>query len=256
MLCLATQLCLTLCDPVDYSLPGSSVHGKSPGRNNGVGCHVLLQGIFPTQESSPGLPHCRQILHHLSHQGSPRTLEWVAYTFSRGSSQLRNWTRVSCIAGRFFTSWATREELISMCTLQTKHTVLFSSCCLISSFPLNPSNEGLMLKLKLQYFGLLMKNWLIGKDPDAGKDWRQEEKGTTEDKMVEWHPQPNGHEFEQVLGVGDGQGSLACCSPWGRKECDTTEQLNWTDMVHVVLFLHVPVYHCISVTGIKNNWKK
>ena len=62
------------------------------------------------------------------------------------------------------------------------------------------------------------KNWLIGKDPDAGKDWRQEEKGTTEDEMVGWHHQLDGHELEQVPGVGDGQGSLACCSPWGHKE--------------------------------------
>ena len=73
------------------------------------------------------------------------------------------------------------------------------------------------------------KNWLIGKDPDAGKDWRQEEKGTTEDEMVGWHHQLNGHEFQQALGVGDGQGGLACCSPWGRKESDRTERLNWTD---------------------------
>ena len=72
------------------------------------------------------------------------------------------------------------------------------------------------------------KNWLIGKDPDAGKDWRQEEKQITEDKMVGWHHWLNGHEFEQALGDGDGQGSLACCSPWGCKELDTTEQLNWT----------------------------
>ena len=74
------------------------------------------------------------------------------------------------------------------------------------------------------------KNWLIGKDPEAGKDWRQEEKGTTEDEMVAWHHWFNGHEFEQTLGVGDGQGSLACCSPWGRKESDRTEWLNWTAM--------------------------
>ena len=72
-----------------------------------------------------------------------------------------------------------------------------------------------------------VKNWLIGKDPDAGKDWRQEEKGTTEDEMVGWHHWVNGLEFEQALGVGDGQGSLVCCSPWGRKESDTTERLNW-----------------------------
>ena len=67
---------------------------------------------------------------------------------------------------------------------------------------------------------------LIRKDSDAGKDWRQKEKGMTEDKMVGWHHQLNGHEFEQTLGDGEGQGSLACCSPWGHKESDTTEQLN------------------------------
>ena len=72
------------------------------------------------------------------------------------------------------------------------------------------------------------KNWLIGEDPDAGKDWGQEEKGTTEDEMVGWHHQLNGHEFEQAPGDGDGQGSLACCSPWGHKALDMTERLNWT----------------------------
>ena len=71
------------------------------------------------------------------------------------------------------------------------------------------------------------KNWLIGKDPNARKDWRQEEKGITEDEMVGWHHWLDGHEFEQALGVGDGQGSLACCRPWGCKELDTAERLNW-----------------------------
>ena len=72
-----------------------------------------------------------------------------------------------------------------------------------------------------------VKNWLIGKDPDAGKDWGREEKGTTEEELVRWHYRLNGHGFEQALGVGDGQGSLVCCSLWGRKESDTTERLNW-----------------------------
>ena len=72
------------------------------------------------------------------------------------------------------------------------------------------------------------KKWLIGKNPDAGKDWRQDEKGTTEDEMVGWQHQLDGHELEQTPGVDDGQGSLACCSPWGCKESDMTEQLNWT----------------------------
>ena len=73
------------------------------------------------------------------------------------------------------------------------------------------------------------KSILIGKEPDAGKDWGQEKKGATEDEMVGWHHRLNGHEFKQVLGIGQGQGSLACCSPWGHKESDTTEQLNWTE---------------------------
>ena len=72
-----------------------------------------------------------------------------------------------------------------------------------------------------------VKNWLTGKDPDAGKDQRQKEKRTTEDEMVGWHHWLNGHGFGWTLGVGDGQGSLACCSPWGHKELDMTEQLNW-----------------------------
>ena len=70
-------------------------------------------------------------------------------------------------------------------------------------------------------------NWLIGKDPNAEKDWSQKEKGMTENEMVEWHHQLDGHEFEQASGVGDGQTSLACCSPWGHKELDKTEWLNW-----------------------------
>ena len=94
---------------MDCSPPGSSVYENSLGKNIEVDCHALLQGIFPTQGSNPGLLHCRRILYPLSHQESPRTLEWVAYPFSRGSSQPRNRTRLSCIAGGFFTSWATRE---------------------------------------------------------------------------------------------------------------------------------------------------
>ena len=82
---------------------------NSPGQNTGVGSHSLLQGLFPTQGSFPGLLHCMWILYQLSHRSSPRILEWVAYPFSSRSSRPRNWTRVSCIAGRFFTNWATRE---------------------------------------------------------------------------------------------------------------------------------------------------
>ena len=73
------------------------------------------------------------------------------------------------------------------------------------------------------------KSWLIGKDSDAGRDWGQEEKGTTEDEMAGWHHRLNGHEFGWTPGVGDGQGGLACCNSWGHKELDRTERLNWTE---------------------------
>ena len=76
------------------------------------------------------------------------------------------------------------------------------------------------------------KNWLILKDPDAGKDWGREEKGTTGDEMVGWHHQLSGPEFEWTPGVGDGQGGLSCYSPWGRKESDMTERQNWTGSVN------------------------
>ena len=111
---------------------------NSPGQNTVVGSCSLLQGIFPTQGSNPGLLHCRQILYQLSYQGSPRVLEWVAYLFSRGSSQARYWTGISCIAGGFFTSWATREAL---------HT-LYTNC------------KFLVLMLYLGYLGLPW--WLRG----------------------------------------------------------------------------------------------
>ena len=107
--CLVAQFCPTLCGPMDCSLLGSSVHRDSPGKNTWVGCHALLQGIFPTQGMNPGLVHCRQILYLLSHQGSLRILEWVVYPFSRGTSWPRNQAEVSCIAGGFFTVLATRK---------------------------------------------------------------------------------------------------------------------------------------------------
>ena len=91
------------------------------------------------------------------------------------------------------------------------------------------SLEGLMLKL--WYFGPLdVKSWLIGKDPDAGRDWGQEEKGTEEDEMGGWHHWLDGHEFGWTPGVGDGQGGLACCNSWSCKESDMTERLNWTEL--------------------------
>ena len=101
------------------------------------------------------------------------------------------------------------------------------------------SLEGMMLKLKLQYFGHLM--WRVGslEKTDAGRDWGQEEKGMTEDEMAGWHHWLDGRESEWFLGVGDGQGGLVCCYSWGRKELDMTERLNWTELSTAILELLV-----------------
>ena len=104
------------------------------------------------------------------------------------------------------------------------------------------SLEGLMLKLKLQYFGYLMRRVDSLEKTNAGRDWGQEEKGMTEDETAGWHHWLNGREFEWTLGVGDGQGGLACCNSWGRKELDTTEWLNsWFIQKNEDSYLPLPV---------------
>ena len=101
-----TQSCATLCDPMDYT-----VHGILQARILVWVAFPFSRGSFQPRSLNPGLPHCRRILYQLSHGGSPRILEWVANPFSSGSSRPRNQTRVSCIAGRFFTNWAMREDI-------------------------------------------------------------------------------------------------------------------------------------------------
>ena len=115
------------------------------GQNTGVGSLILLQGTFPTQGSNLGLPYYRQILYQLNHKGSPRIMEWIAYLFSRGSSQHRNRTGVSCIAGEFFTNWAIREEsiLYSLWNSSGQNTRVGSLSLLQGIFPTQRSNPGL-----------------------------------------------------------------------------------------------------------------
>ena len=97
-----------------------------------------------------------------------------------------------------------------------------------------------------------VKSWLIGKDSDAGREWGQEEEGTTEDEMARWHHRLDAHEFGWTLGVGDGQGGLACCNSWGHKESDMAERLNWTEWTDSCLtmllyfLLHSKVNPCIE----------
>ena len=164
-----TQSCRTLWDPMDCSLPGSCV---------------------------------REIL-------QARVLEWVAYPFSRGSSWCRIRTSISCIAGRFFTPWATRGALGEdpLNPLDTKEIK-----------PINPKGNQPWIVIgstEAEAEAPVLwppdaNSWLTGKNPDVGKDWGQEEKGATVNEMVGWHHRLNGHEFEQTLGVSERQGRLAC----------------------------------------------
>ena len=113
--------------------------------------------------------------------------------------------------------------------LRVPWTARRSNQSILKEIGLRCSLKGLMLKLKLQYFGHLMRRVNSLEKTDAGRDWGQEEKGMTEDEMAGWHHRFDGHEFGWTPGVGDGQGGLACCDSWVWKELDMTEQLNWTD---------------------------
>ena len=121
---------------------------------------------------------------------------------------------------------------------------------------IGPSGWSMIKCNLIHYFGPILwppdaKNWLIEKDCDAGKDWRQGEKGMTEDETVRWHHRLNGHDFEQAPEVGDGQGILECCSPWGRKESDTTEWLNWTELKYNLI--HKGSTKCPQANGCSIN---
>ena len=148
------------------------------------------------------------------------------YGFSCSLYECESWTIKKAERWRIgaFELWCWRTLLrVSWTTRRSKQSVL-------KEITPDYSLEGLMLKLKFQYFGHQMRRTDSLEKADYGKDWRQEEKGTTEDKMVGWHYQLNGHEFEKAPGVSDGQVSLACCGPWGHKQSDTTEQVNWNEL--------------------------
>ena len=142
-------------------------------------------------------------------------LEWKL-TFSSPVATAESWTikKAERQIIDAFEPWCWRR------LLRVPWTARESNQSILKEISPEYSLEALTLKLKLQYFGHLMWRADMWKDPDAGKDWRQKEKGTTEDEMFGWHHQLNGHEFEQAPGDGEGQGSPACCSLWGCKELD------------------------------------
>ena len=150
----------------------------------------------------------------------------IAWVFPVVMYRCESWTVKKAERRRIdaFELWCWRRLLRVPCTARK------SNQSILKEISPGCSLEGLMLKLKLQYFGHLMQSWLIGKDPDAGRYWGQEEKGMTGDEMSGWHHLLDGHEFEWTLGVGDGQGGLVCCDSLGhRVRQDWATELNWTD---------------------------
>ena len=192
------QSCLTLCDPLHGSPPSSPVPGILQANLDSI---LKNRDItFPTK--------------------APIVKAMVFPVVMYGCE---SWTikKVECRKIDAFEPWCWRRSL------RVPWTARRSNGSILKEISGEYSLEKLMLKLKFPIFWPPdVKCWLTGKDPDAGKDRRQEEKGTTEDEMVGWHQWLNEHEFEQTLGDGEGQGDLACCSPWCHTKLHMTERLN------------------------------
>ena len=223
VLCLVTQSSLSFCDLVDCNPPGSPVHGYSPVRKTGVGCHALLQGIFPAQGSNSDLPHCRWILYCLSHQGRRDItlpikvhiikamvfLVWMWDLDHKDGLELKNWYfQIVMLEKTLESRWDNKE--IKPSNPKGNQSWIF----------IGRTDAEVPLLLSPDE-----KSRPIGEDTDAGKVWGQE-KGMTEDEMVKWHHWFTGHQFEQTPGDNEGQGSLVCCSPWAHIGSDMTEQLH------------------------------
>ena len=163
-----------------------------------------------------------------------------------------SWTvkKAECWKNDAFKLWCWKR------LLRVSWTARRSNQSVLKEINLEYSLKELVLKLKLQYFTTWCEEQLIGKDPNSGKDWGQEEKGTTEDEMVAWHLWLKGHEFEQAPGDGGGQGGLACCSPWDRKELNTAEQLNNNKPRHKLVAVKgtaLAVTTCVFATCVFDN---
>ena len=190
---------MTLCDPTDYGPPGSSAHGFFQAR--------ILEWVAmlpPDDLTDPGIEPISLIV--------SCTVRWVLYRYGHLASPSKNES--------FPHVWACFSSAVHIYTMPNVFLFIF----FFFFFKNGTKAETPVL------WPPHTKSWLIGKDSDAGRDWGQEEKGTTKDEMAGWHHQLNGREFEWTPGVGDGQGGLACCNSWGRKESDTTERLNWTEL--------------------------
>ena len=207
---------------------------NSPGQNTRVGSPPLLQQIFPTQESNQDLLHCGWILYQLSYQGSLGKMLWTNLDSVLKSRDITLPAKVCIVKAMVFLvviygceSWTITKvghwENWCFLIVVLKRTLESPlDCKEIKPVNLKGNQPWIFIGRTNAEAPIFWpsdaKNWLIGKDPDAGTDWRQEEKGATEDEMGGWHHWTNGHEFEQTLRDSEGQGSLVCCSPCGCKE--------------------------------------
>ena len=200
-------------DPLDCSPPGSSVHGIFQAR--------ILEWVAISYSNLDSILKSRDLT-------LPTKVRLVkAMVFPAVMYGCESWTVKKAEHQRIdaFEVWCWRG------LLRVPWTARRSNQSMLKEISPGCSLEGLILKLKLPIlWPPHAKSWLIGKDPAAGRDCGQEEKGTTEDEMAGWHHRLDGLEFGWTLGVGDGQGGLACCDSWGCKESDTTERLNWTEL--------------------------
>jgi len=165
---------------------------------------MKLKDTFPWKES---YDQPRQQIKKQRHYFVNKSPSSQGYGFSSGHVWMWELEKAEHWRTDAFELWCWRR------LLRVPWTTRKSNQSILKEISPEGSLEGLMLKLKLQLWPLDVKSWLLGKNPDAGQDWRQEEKEMTEDEMVGWHYRLDGHEFEEALGVGDRQGSLACCSP-------------------------------------------
>ena len=187
--------------------------GDFPGKSTGVGCQWLLH-------DQP-----RQYIQKQRHYFANKRLSSQSYGFSsshvwmweldyKESSALKNWCFWTVVLERTLESPLDCKEIQPVHPKGNQSWLFIGRTDVEAETPIHWPPD--------------VKNWLTGKDPDAGIDWRQKEKETTQDERDGWHYELDGHESEQVLGAGDGQGILTYCSPWGHKESDMTERLNWT----------------------------
>ena len=231
---LVIQSCLTLCNPTECSPSGSSVHGILQARRLEWAAIPFSRGSSWPRDRTHISDICRQI--SLS-PSSPANINYCSRQASWAGEPWGNSGRKEC-----------SHLTVSTPYHEPQGSPGCEKCRILApdSWGVYQSNDFTELKLLHLYIARRSvlgvhwkdwcwswnsntlapdaKSWLIGKDPDAGKDWGQEEKRTTEDEMVGWHHRLNGHGFGWTLGVGDGQGGLLCCGSWGHKE-----RLNWTD---------------------------